>query len=277
MTPNLCVRLDGRDHSFAGNQDVKLGRGPGADVRSGNKRVSPKHAVLRPEGASWVLEDVGSLHGTFVDGERVTRLRISGSAPVTVWLAEPGQGQVLQLLPEGTTRRSGIFISYRRDDAAGDAGRLYDRLLGHFGSHEIFRDIDNISPGADFLALMEQAVGSCQVLLAVIGRNWVGTRPDRKVRRIDQPDDWVRLEVAAALRLHVEVIPVLVQKAEMPSGDDLPAELKPLARRPTLRLDDGRWHFDFSRLIERLQGSVGGGGRVANRWGDAQGPDPGRR
>lgn len=266
MAPSLRVRLNGRDHRFAGSQDVKFGRAPDADIRSTNERVSRKHAVLRPDGPNWILEDVGSLHGTFVAGEKISSFIISGPGSVIVWLAEPGQGQVLQILPEGTTSRSGIFISYRRDDASGHAGRLYDRLRAHFGSNEIFRDIDNIGPGDDFVARVEQAVGSCQVLLAVIGRNWAGATPGSDQRRIDEPDDWVRLEVAAALTRGVRIIPVLVQNASTPDSNELPGPLKPLARRQALGLDDDRWEFDCSRLIKAIEASVGAPRHRAVRW-----------
>src|SRR4029450_5544645 len=122
------------------------------------------------------------------DGRRIQRLPIK--SPVTVWLAEPNAGQLLLLLPEGNP--TGIFISYRREEAAGEAGRLYDRLTAYFGEHMVFRDIDKLEPGTDFVGRIEDAIGACQVLLALIGRDWLddkGTdgrrRPDNRAQRVE--------------------------------------------------------------------------------------------
>jgi hypothetical protein len=253
MTSTMRIRLRGKEVSFPPGKEIILGRGPTADVHTDNPLVSRNHARLGSDGKSWVLEDIGSKRGTFVDGQRVQRMPIRG--PVTIWLAEPNAGQVLLLLPEGNA--TGIFISYRREDTAGDAGRLYDRLTAHFGEHMVFRDIDNIEPGTDFVGRIEDAIGACQVLLAVIGRNWLDPREPDGRRRLDNPADWVRLELTAALRQGIRVIPVLVQDVVMPRPEQLPEPLQELARRNALKLSDDRWNYDFGRLVEVVERTVG--------------------
>ncbi|HJQ30682.1 MAG TPA: DUF4440 domain-containing protein [Pyrinomonadaceae bacterium] len=147
---------------------------------------------------------------------------------------------------------SGIFISYRRDDSVGHAGRLYDRLSDHFGGDQIFMDIDQIEPGEDFVHVIEDGVGSCEILIAVIGRRWL-VGADGATRRLDDPNDFVRLEIAAAFRRDIRVIPVLVEGAVMPMPRDLPEDLSPLSRRQAIELSDQRWKYDVDRLIEALE------------------------
>src|ERR1043165_3354644 len=108
---------------------------------------------------------------------------------------------------------SGIFISYRRNDSAGYAGRLFDGLSAHFGEDQIFMDIDYIEPGEDFVQAIETAVGSCEILIALIGPSWL-TIENVTGRRLDNPNDFVRLEIVAALARGIRVIPVLVQGAQ---------------------------------------------------------------
>lgn len=155
------------------------------------------------------------------------------------------------MTPPPDKQFSGIFISYRRDDAAGHAGRLYDRLSAHFGGAQVFMDIDHIEPGEDFVKVIEDAVGSCEVLLAIIGRDWLDSK-DAAGRRLDNANDFIRLEINTALSRGVRVIPVLVQGARMPQPQELPAELSALSRRNALELSDMRWPHDVSRLIDRL-------------------------
>ena len=152
-----------------------------------------------------------------------------------------------------------IFISYRREDAAGYASRLYDALAARFGDDQVFIDVDAIEPGVDFAEVLEQAVGSSDVFISLIGRDWLTVSDSRGRRRVDNPDDPVRLEIEAALDRDVRVIPVLVQEAEMPTGDELPAPLAPLARRNALQIRDTSWDRDVGRLIatlEKLEGSA---------------------
>jgi formylglycine-generating enzyme required for sulfatase activity len=152
---------------------------------------------------------------------------------------------------------SRIFVSYRRDDSAGYAGRLYDRLSQRFGRDRIFMDIDTIEPGLDFVEVIERAVGSCDVLIALIGRQWVTITDAVGRRRLDNPEDFVRLEIAAALDRNIRVIPVLVRGATMPRSMDLPDALEKLARRHALEISDTRFHYDVDRLIETLEKVLG--------------------
>lgn len=145
-----------------------------------------------------------------------------------------------------TKKFSGIFVSYRREDSAGHAGRLFDRLVEHFGRDRIFMDIDTIEPGEDFVAVIENAVSSCDVLIAVIGRSWLSSNGSG---RLDRPTDFVRLEIAAALRREIRVIPVLVQRASLPKPQELPEDLVNLTRRNAVELTDLRWQTDVEQLI----------------------------
>jgi hypothetical protein len=142
-----------------------------------------------------------------------------------------------------------IFVSYRRDDAPGSAGRLYDRLADAFPREAIFMDVDAMVPGVDFVREIDEAVIACDVLLAVIGRNWHGTAASDGVRRIDNPDDFVRIEIASALQHGIRVVPVLVDGAQMPAADDLPDDLKPLARRHAVEISHMRFAADAERLV----------------------------
>jgi hypothetical protein len=124
-----------------------------------------------------------------------------------------------------------IFISYRRNDSASNAGRIYDRLEGHFGQGQVFMDVDAIRPGLDFVEVVQEAVGSCDGLVAVIGSEWLQASDESGRRRLENPEDLVRLEIATALSRNIRVIPVLVQGARMPVATDLPEGLEALARR----------------------------------------------
>jgi GH25 family lysozyme M1 (1,4-beta-N-acetylmuramidase) len=149
--------------------------------------------------------------------------------------------------------RDSIFISYRRDDAAGHVGRLYDKLSVHFPSYEIFMDVDGIEPGEDFLETIDQAIASSRVLLVIIGQKWLSCT-DGKQRRLDDPNDFVRLEIAAALDRNIRIIPVLVQEARMPTEAELPDNLARLAHRQAQEIGDGyRWKSDVEALIRALE------------------------
>lgn len=152
---------------------------------------------------------------------------------------------------------SSIFLSYRRDDTSGYAGRLDDQLSAHFGREQIFRDIDTIPPGVDFVRAVESAIGSCRALVALIGRDWLSIQNAKGQRRLDDPDDLVRLEIEAALNKGVFVMPVLVEDARMPSPAELPDSLARLSTLNALELSDSRWEYDSRRLLERLEAVLG--------------------
>lgn len=138
------------------------------------------------------------------------------------------------------------------DETAGYAGRLADRFNEHFGEHEVFRDIDSLEPGLDFAEAIERAVDSSEVLVAVIGKNWVTATDAAGQKRLENPDDYVRQEIAAALKRNIRVVPLLVQGASMPSADELPDDLAPLSRRNAFELHDASWSDDVRRLIATL-------------------------
>ena len=146
----------------------------------------------------------------------------------------------------------GIFISYRREDAAGYAGRLYDRLAAHFGDERVFMDVEGIEPGADFFDAIERAVGSCEALIVMIGNEWLAA-DSAGHRRLDDPADFVRLETATALTRGIRVVPVLVDGAVMPRADQLPKDLAPLTRRQAVELSHKQWDATTAELIRTLE------------------------
>jgi len=146
-----------------------------------------------------------------------------------------------------------IFLSYRRDDASGHAGRLYDLLANRYGAEHVFMDVDAIPLGSDFAATINRAVAACDVLIAVIGRDWLRATDADGRRRLDDPHDYVRLEIESALERGVAVVPTCVQGAVIPPGQDLPASLAPLIQRQGFQLTDSGWPDDVGRLIRRLE------------------------
>lgn len=147
-----------------------------------------------------------------------------------------------------------VFISYRREDSAGHAGWLFDEISRHFGDRiTIFMDIDSIAPGEDFVGVIENAVGACDILVAVIGRNWLTITNENGERRLDKPEDFVRVEIATALNRNVRVIPVLVQGVTMPRPEQLPEALVKLTRRHAIELSDARRKYDVDRLIKAIE------------------------
>ena len=147
----------------------------------------------------------------------------------------------------------GIFISYRRDDAEGQAGRLFDELSAHFGRDAVFMDVAGIKKGMDFRRIIDEHVTSCGVLLVIIGKTWLSAADGKGQRRLDDPNDFVRLETAAALVRDIPVVPVLVHDAVMPTAEELPDVLKELAFRNGTELTHARWDSDVKLLIEDLR------------------------
>lgn len=147
-----------------------------------------------------------------------------------------------------------VFISYRRSDSIAEAGRIYDKLVEAFGSARIFKDVDNIPYGADFVAYLDQAVAQCDVLMPLIGRTWLTATDAQGNRRLDDPHDFVRLEIAAALNRDILVLPILLNGAAMPAPTDLPDELQSLARRNAAQVrHDPDFHSDMRRLVSKLE------------------------
>lgn len=140
-----------------------------------------------------------------------------------------------------------IFISYRRGQAAGFAGRLAEDLGRRFNTSEVFRDVEDIASGEDFVERLDVALRDCRILIAVIDRMWLSASHGGR-RRLDDPRDFVRTEITKALNSGVKVIPVLVDGATMPGENELPEGLKALARRQAHELSDTRWDYDVERL-----------------------------
>ncbi|MBZ0287016.1 MAG: TIR domain-containing protein [Anaerolineae bacterium] len=151
---------------------------------------------------------------------------------------------------------SRIFINYRRQDTEGYVGRLYDYLVQHFERDNIFMDVDSIPPGADFVKVLEDAVAACDVFIAMIGPQWQTVTDESGARRLDQWNDFVRIEIASALKQGKLVIPVLVGKARMPAPTDLPEDLTSLTRRNAVELSHQRFAFDVEKLVEAIKVAV---------------------
>ena len=149
---------------------------------------------------------------------------------------------------------SGIFISYRRQDSAGFTRTLGKKLAERYGADSIFRDLEDIEAGDDFVEAIEEAVSSCQVLLAIIGPHWSMMKNDQGVRRLDNPNDFVRLEIETALKRGIPVIPVTVNGAAWPPAEALPVSMQKLLRYQAHDLSDkqGRWDYDVDQLQKRL-------------------------
>jgi hypothetical protein len=150
---------------------------------------------------------------------------------------------------DGSANR--VFISYRRDDAAGYAGRLEEALERRLGHGSVFRDVLDIQPGEDFVQAIRTRLQGAKTVLVLIGPRWAGADASGQ-RRIDDAQDFVRLEVAAALDSGAQVVPVLLPGATMPTEDSLPAPLQALARRNALSLGDAHWDADMARLADSI-------------------------
>lgn len=146
----------------------------------------------------------------------------------------------------------GIFVSYRRDDTRHVAGRLAGELAQRFGAEGIFRDVESIDGGQEFPVQLEKALGQCAVMLVLIGPGWLGAADKQGRRRLDDPEDWVRQEIAGALRRGISVVPVLVEGTPLPSAEQLPDDLKPLTKRQYRQLADERWRGDLVMLSDLL-------------------------
>jgi uncharacterized protein YecT (DUF1311 family) len=178
-------------------------------------------------------------------------------------------------LAEGETVLGGVFISYRREDSGGFAGRIYDRLGGALGRENVFFDVDSIAPGIDFVDALSKRVGRCDALIAVIGKHWVSTTDADNRRRLDDPSDFVRVEIEAAIKRGVRVIPVLVDGANLPKSDDLPRSLKTLTRRQAIEISHARFDSDVERLnhaLSELEIELSAGGVTDSATIDASPP-----
>ena len=150
-----------------------------------------------------------------------------------------------------------IFINYRRANSIGTAGRLRDRLARSFGQQNLFMDVDDIPAGVDFIAELKSHVAKCRVFLVIIGPNWLDVKEETGERRLDSPDDFVTIEIAAALERDIRVIPVLVDGAHMPKADQLPEAIKSLGRRNAVEVRNTQFGRDSEALIARVRDALG--------------------
>ncbi len=148
---------------------------------------------------------------------------------------------------------AGIFISYRREDSSGQSGRLYDRLCERFGHDRVFRDVNTIEPGENFLDAVRSRVGSASVTLVVIGKLWLAVKDEQGRPRLANPSDLVLLETAIALEKKISVIPVLVDGAAMPKPEELPESIRNLAWMNALSLSEDTFDYEFGLLCQRIE------------------------
>ncbi len=149
-----------------------------------------------------------------------------------------------------------VFISYRRDDSAGYARAIYNQLAQFFSAERIFMDVDSIEPGLEFDKAINLAVGRCDILLAIIGKHWMDKQEENKLR-INDPNDFVRLEISTALSRNIRVIPVLLDGTTMPEEEELPESLRLLARRQAFEINSSRFNSDLDRLIKLICKTLG--------------------
>jgi hypothetical protein len=255
MASDIRIRMNGREQSFRAGSEVKMGRDPArSDLLSHNPLVSRYHARLHPTPAGWAVQDMGSRHGTYAGDQRIDAMPVRGT--VTLWLGPPGRGELVEL-EAGPDVADGwaVFISYRRSDCAGYATYLHAELEKHFGPGFVFRDINTLMPGTNYVTRIRSAIATCAVVIAMVGREWTGRLPNGG-RRIDDPDDLLREEIAAALQLGVRTIPVLVQDGRLPPAEELPEPLRPLAQRHALRIDDAGVTHQVADLIRVIEQTV---------------------
>jgi len=166
--------------------------------------------------------------------------------------------------------KSKIFINYRKDDSPWNSLALYQELIKHFGKENIFKDFNTILPGTDFVESIEEALESCDVLLVLISEHWADIKDKNGNPRIDNPDDFVRLEIATALRRNIKVIPVLFDNAVLPPATELPDDLKKLSRRQFIEIDKTRFEADTARLVETIKSILTPIGPGPDKRGDTK-------
>jgi len=147
---------------------------------------------------------------------------------------------------------STVFISYRREITAGEARALYNDLVDRLGKNSVFMDVDSIALGRDFRSALQSTLASCDLMLVLIGRNWADVKDEQGRTRLQNPGDFVRLEIEAALKRDIVVMPVLVQGAHMPAAEQLPPEINDLAYRNGFELSHTRWESDIGEMMRRL-------------------------
>jgi hypothetical protein len=192
---------------------------------------------------------------------RKIQVVVSDRGSLPLWLSLGAGFLVLSVFWLWIRRRSTparIFVSYRRDDSGGWVQGLHDRLAEHFGDHVVFMDLNDISPGSDFVATLNRSLKETRVVLVVIGKRWGEVRDSNGQRRLDDPADWVRLEVQKAISGGKRVIPVLVDGAEMPDAGVLPEDIQTLGRYQAVKLYPDQFNSGMQMLIKAIErGAIG--------------------
>jgi hypothetical protein len=187
---------------------------------------------------------------------RMIQVNVSERGSLLVWLSL-GTAVIVVLLVLGwwsrrSKRAARIFVSYRRDDSSGWVQGLHDRLAEHFGEQVVFMDLNDIAPGTDFVSTLKRSLKETRVVLVVIGRRWMEARASTGQRRLDDPADWVRLEVQKAIEGGKRVIPVLVDGAEMPDANDLPEDIRALVRYQAVKIYPDQFSSGVQMLIQAI-------------------------
>ncbi len=258
--------------SFIGTWTVKFGpfsltyRGRGTYVE---RNTAAHRVVIETNGRE--LRGNGTINATVTgmlaaEGQNETKVTVITDLTMTGRPAQTMHGDVPRLLnqtighfvpcmTDKLTQLAGedaIFISYRRSDQAGMAARLYEKLVAKFGRDRLFIDVDSIELGADFAQVVEYALGRCRIFIAVIGPDWLMAEDEFGSRRLDNPNDYVRLEIESALGSCARVIPILIDDTRMPREAELPNSIKALARRNACQVSTARLDMDCVELIFTL-------------------------
>ena len=171
-----------------------------------------------------------------------------------------------------------VFLSYRRQDSASFCGRVYDRLIAHFGAANVFRDIDSLAPGDKFAEKIREYISQCDAVIVLIGTQWLSIADAAGRRRLDDPGDFVRMEIVEAAVQEKLVVPALHDGAPMPGPQDLPLEIAFLAQRNAIELTDRHFASDMKQLVDALskassesrdagrEAPVVGSGKVRSWW-----------
>jgi hypothetical protein len=256
-TPSLVVTAgpdNGSKFAIDHDGETTVGRSPETDVRLTDPSVSRRHAVIRRARDTISIQDLGSRSGTRVNGAEIAGTAVLSDGDfialgsTTLHFQQP---VAIEASDDASTRKT-IFISYRRDDAQGYARALYDELSDHYGEGSVFRDLDALAPGEDYAARIDDAISDCDVAVILIGKSWATATDADGRRRLDDPNDLLVQEIAAALKPGRKVLPVLVEGAQMPDESAFPPAIEGLKRLNALEISDSRWRADVDRLFDAI-------------------------
>jgi hypothetical protein len=242
------------------------------DIKKLTKAIADQERLAASGLADSRLADSEQQDSRIQRAFEAAQFQIPDEEPPRQYPVEPGTRTPSNVWkPESTLKgaSSRIFVSYRRDDAVYAAGRLFDLLDQQLGADRVLMDIDTFRPGTSFTEAIADAVGSCGVLVALIGERWLMARDSSGERRIADPSDFVRLEIETALTRDIPVVPVLVDGAQLPSAGQLPASLAGLVRRQALELSSVNFDSDVRRLLDLLDsfpGAAPAAGRRTRKW-----------